>query len=87
MVAQGVNALVVFPDAGEAMLPALRSAYEADVVTVPYRVFPGGEDGKDYTAATSDLTHRTTVETGRTGSQKCFRTVETSCSSVRSRRK
>ncbi len=50
MVAQGVNALVVFPDAGEAMLPALRSAYEADVVTVPYRVFPGGEDGKDYTA-------------------------------------
>ena len=50
MVAQGVNALVVFPDAGEAMLPALRSAYEADVVTVPYRVFPGGEDGKDYSA-------------------------------------
>lgn len=49
MVAQGVNALVVFPDAGEAMLPALRSAYSADVVTIPYRVDPGGEAGVDYT--------------------------------------
>ena len=41
MVAKGVNALVVFPDAGKAMLPALRSAYKAGVVTVPYRVTPG----------------------------------------------
>ncbi len=49
MVAQGVNGLVVFPDAGEAVLPALRSAYEAGVVTVPYRVTPGGESGVDYT--------------------------------------
>lgn len=49
MVATGVDALVVFPDAGEAVLPALRSAYEADVVTVPYRVFPGGADEVDYT--------------------------------------
>jgi len=48
MVAKGVNALVVFPDAGEAMLPALRSAHDAGVVTVPYRVDPGGEDGADY---------------------------------------
>ena len=50
MVAQGVNALVVFPDAGEAVLPALRSATEAGVITVPYRVDPGGEPGVDYTA-------------------------------------
>ncbi|WP_378143783.1 substrate-binding domain-containing protein [Cnuibacter sp. UC19_7] len=50
MVAKGINALVVFPDAGEAMLPALRSAYQAGVVTVPYRVNPGGEAGKDYDA-------------------------------------
>ena len=49
MVSRGVDALVVFPDAGEAVLPALRSAFEAGVVTVPYRVFPGGEDGVDYT--------------------------------------
>lgn len=50
MVAKGVNALVVFPDAGQAMLPALRSAHQAGVVTVPYRVNPGGKDGVDYTA-------------------------------------
>ena len=48
MVAKGVNALVAFPDAGEAILPALRSAYGAGVVTVPYRVDPGGEAGEDY---------------------------------------
>jgi ribose transport system substrate-binding protein len=49
MVAKGVNALVVFPDAGNAVLPALRSAYKAGVVTVPYRVAPGGKAGSDYT--------------------------------------
>lgn len=49
MVAKGVNALVVFPDAGNAILPTLRSAYKADVVTVPYRVDPGGKPGTDYT--------------------------------------
>src|SRR6476646_2135262 len=48
LVAKGVNALVVFPDAGNAMLPALQSAKEAGVTTVPYRVNPGGADGKDY---------------------------------------
>ena len=49
MVAKGVKALVVFPDAGNAVLPALRSAYKAGVVTIPYRVDPGGTSGKDYT--------------------------------------
>jgi ribose transport system substrate-binding protein len=49
MVAKGVNALVVFPDAGNAVLPALRSAYKANAVTVPYRVDPGGKAGVDYT--------------------------------------
>jgi ribose transport system substrate-binding protein len=48
MVAKGVDALVVFPDAGKAMLPALRSAYKAGVVTVPYRVTSGGKAGVDY---------------------------------------
>lgn len=48
MAAKGVNALVVFPDAGEAVLPAIRSAYSAGVATVPYRVDPGGEAGEDY---------------------------------------
>jgi ribose transport system substrate-binding protein len=49
MVAKGVNALVVFPDASSAVLPALRSAFKAGVVTVPYRVDPGGKAGTDYT--------------------------------------
>lgn len=48
LVAKGVGGLVVFPDAGEAMLPALKSAFEAGVKTVPYRVNPGGTDGTDY---------------------------------------
>jgi ribose transport system substrate-binding protein len=48
LVAQGVNAAVVFPDAGKAMLPALRDSYKAGVVTVPYRVAPGGKAGEDY---------------------------------------
>ena len=48
MVAKGINALVVFPDAGQAILPALRSSYKQGVVTVPYRVTPGGKAGVDY---------------------------------------
>jgi ribose transport system substrate-binding protein len=48
MVAKGVKALVVFPDAGKAILPALRSSYQAGVITVPYRVSPGGQAGHDY---------------------------------------
>ncbi|MBO0873066.1 MAG: substrate-binding domain-containing protein [Pseudonocardia sp.] len=48
MAAKGVSSLVVFPDAGQAILPALRSAHNAGVITVPYRVTPGGQDGKDY---------------------------------------
>jgi ribose transport system substrate-binding protein len=48
LVAKGVDAMVVFPDAGNAILPALRSAHSAGVKTVPYRVNPGGTDGQDY---------------------------------------
>jgi ribose transport system substrate-binding protein len=48
MVAKGLNAIVVFPDAGKAILPALRSSYKAGVITVPYRVTPGGKAGVDY---------------------------------------
>src|SRR3954447_22976175 len=50
MVAKGINALVVFPDAGKAILPALTSAYKAHVITVPYRVTPGGKAGVNYDA-------------------------------------
>jgi len=48
MVSSGVDAMVVFPDAGKAVLPALTAAYKAGVVTVPYRVDPGGEAGVNY---------------------------------------
>ena len=48
MVSSGVDAMVVFPDAGKAILPALTAAYKAGVVTVPYRVDPGGKAGTNY---------------------------------------
>jgi ribose transport system substrate-binding protein len=48
MVSTGVDAMVVFPDSGKAVLPALTAAYNAGVVTVPYRVDPGGKAGKNY---------------------------------------
>jgi ribose transport system substrate-binding protein len=48
LVSTGVSAMVVFPDAGQAVLPALTAAYKAGVVTVPYRVFPGGKAGVNY---------------------------------------
>lgn len=49
LTAQGANGILAFPDAGEAILPALRSAFKAGTAVVPYRVSPGGEAGKDYT--------------------------------------
>ena len=50
LVAQGVNAIVDFPDAGKAMLPVLTRAYQAGTIVVPYRVFPGGTAGQNYNA-------------------------------------
>lgn len=49
MAARGIDALVVFGDAGPAVLPAITSAYKAGRVVVPYRVVVGGEAGKNYT--------------------------------------
>ena len=49
LVAQGVDALVVFPDAGEALLPTMREALQAGVAVVPWTANPGGKPGKDYT--------------------------------------
>jgi ribose transport system substrate-binding protein len=53
LAAQGTDAIVDFPDAGKAMLPALRQAYKAGLVVVPYRVSPGGTPGQDYSAYVS----------------------------------
>jgi ribose transport system substrate-binding protein len=47
--AKGVDALVVFGDAGPAVLPALTSAFKAGKVVVPYRVVVGGKDGENFT--------------------------------------
>ena len=49
MAAKGIDALVVFPDAGPAMLPAITSVYKAGKVIVPYRVEAGGKEGVNYT--------------------------------------
>lgn len=50
LVAQGVNALVVIPDFGQAELPALRAATNAGVKVVPWAANPGGTAGRDYVA-------------------------------------
>lgn len=49
LVAQGANAIVVFPDAGQALLPTLKEAYQAGVAVVPWTANPGGTPGTDYT--------------------------------------
>lgn len=49
MAARGVDALVVFGDAGPAVLPALTNAYRSGAVVVPYRVLVGGQAGTNYT--------------------------------------
>ena len=49
MAARGTDALVVFGDAGPAVLPALTNVFKAGKVVVPYRVVVGGEEGKNYT--------------------------------------
>ena len=48
MAARGIDAMVVFGDAGPAVLPAVTAAYKAGTVIVPYRVDIGGEAGKNY---------------------------------------
>jgi len=48
MAAKGVDALVVFGDAGPAVLPAITSVHKAGKVIVPYRVDVGGKEGKNY---------------------------------------
>ncbi len=47
--AKGIDALVVFGDAGPAMLPAITQVYKSGKVIVPYRVEVGGKEGENYT--------------------------------------
>ncbi len=48
LVAQGVDVIIGFPDAGEAMLPSYRDATRKGIVVVPYTSTPGGTPGKDF---------------------------------------
>lgn len=48
MAARGVNALVVFGDAGPAVLPAVTEVFKAGTIVVPYRVDIGGKEGENY---------------------------------------
>ncbi|MFI9629886.1 substrate-binding domain-containing protein [Streptomyces sp. NPDC052042] len=48
MVAQGVNVIVTFGDAGQALLPAIQKANAAGVAVVPIVSSIGGTPGKDY---------------------------------------
>jgi ABC-type sugar transport system substrate-binding protein len=50
LIAQKVNLIVGFPDAGEAMLPSYREATKRGIVVVPYTSTPGGTPGKDFTS-------------------------------------
>jgi ribose transport system substrate-binding protein len=62
LVAKGADAIVVFPDAGEALLPTLREATKAGVAVVPWTANPGGEPGTDYTT----FVGHNTINDGRT---------------------
>lgn len=50
LVAQGADAIITFPDAAEALLPAIKKATQAGVVVVTYVSQVGGKPGVDYTA-------------------------------------
>ena len=50
LAARGINAIAVYPDAGPAMLPALRDAFKEGSAIVPFTEHVGGKPGVDYTA-------------------------------------
>jgi ribose transport system substrate-binding protein len=48
MVAQGVNAITIIPDFGQAQLASIQAATAAGVKVVPWGADPGGTPGTDY---------------------------------------
>jgi ribose transport system substrate-binding protein len=54
LVAQGVNAIIIWPDAAQALLPAVKKATAAGVAVVPYIGSIGGTPGVDYTAEVNE---------------------------------
>jgi ABC-type sugar transport system substrate-binding protein len=54
LIAQDVDVIVGFPDAGAAMLPSYREATKRGIVVVPYTSTPGGTPGKDFASFVSE---------------------------------
>jgi ribose transport system substrate-binding protein len=50
LAARGISAIAVYPDAGPALLPALRDAFRQGSAIVPFTEHVGGKPGVDYTA-------------------------------------
>ena len=48
LIAQGVDIIVTFPDAGPALLPTAQEATESGITVVPYIAGLGGAAGEDY---------------------------------------
>jgi ribose transport system substrate-binding protein len=48
LISQGVDIIVTFPDAGEALLPTAREAARQGITVVPYIAGLGGNAGEDY---------------------------------------
>ena len=54
LIAQKVDVIVGFPDAGEAVLPQYREATKRGIVVVPYTSTAGGKPGKDFASFVSE---------------------------------
>ena len=54
LIAQKVDVIVGFPDAGEAVLPRYREATKRGIVVVPYTSTAGGTPGKDFASFVSE---------------------------------
>jgi ribose transport system substrate-binding protein len=50
LIAQHVDVIIGFPDAGPAMLPSYREATKRGIIVVPYTSTPGGKPGVDFTS-------------------------------------
>jgi ribose transport system substrate-binding protein len=66
LTAAGVDAILLYADAGEVLLPAVRAATAAGVAVVVHGGRVGGRPGYDYTAAVNVGSGATVVEQGRT---------------------
>jgi ribose transport system substrate-binding protein len=54
LIAQDVDLIIGFPDAGAAMLPSYREATRRGIVVVPYTSTPGGTPGRDFASFVSE---------------------------------